>query len=186
MIVTLASRADATALWAQIEEIFFLSSPAQRFASEVEKQAFLERWTGYYRESERERIYLSLDATGRVAGYLTGCGDSTAARRLYRDIESYHLFEHLFDAYPAHFHVNCHPNFRRRGVGTALVEAFVAACVKDGVAGVHIVTGTGADNVAFYRECGLEFAVARRWRGKELLFMGRRLRAPWPSAVTPR
>ncbi len=175
MIVTLASRGDARALWAQAENIFFLSAPVRDFASTAEKRAFLERWTGYYRDSEPDHLYLSLDAGGGVAGYLTGCRDSGAARRLYRDIESYGLFEDLFDAYPAHFHVNCHPDFRRRGIGTALVDAFVAACVEEGADGLHIVTGTGADNTAFYRKCGLGFALRRRCGERELLFMGRRL-----------
>ncbi len=177
MIVTLAARADARALWPQIEEIFFLSSTVRQFPSAKEKQTFLESWTGYYREDEPEHVYLSLGAGGRVAGYLAGCRDSGSARRLYRDIDSYRLFDDLFDAYPAHFHVNCHPERRRCGIGSALVAAFVAACVEEGVGGVHVVTAAVADNVAFYRKCGLEFAVSRPWGDRELLFLGRRLRA---------
>ena len=100
-----------------------------------------------------------------------GCGDSQAAQRFYRDVESYSLFEDLFYDYPAHFHVNCHPDFRGKGIGTRLANAFLVACSDESIPGVHVITATDADNVGFYRKCGFDFAVARRWRDRELLFL---------------
>ncbi len=83
MIVGLADAPDA---WPMIEEIFFLSSSVQTFDTDDARQRFLEAWTGYYRESEPDGIYLCLTPDKRVAGYLMGCRDSRAARRLYADI----------------------------------------------------------------------------------------------------
>ncbi|MFQ5784174.1 MAG: GNAT family N-acetyltransferase [Alphaproteobacteria bacterium] len=176
MIVSLAAHPDPRGLWSGIEEIFFLSSSRQVFTGEAERQDFLRRWTGYYRDRTPDLIFVALAREQRLAGYLMGCRDSRAARRLYDDIDSYRLFDDLFGTYPAHFHVNCHPDFRRRGIGTALVRAFVATLVRDRVAGVHVVTAAGSDNVAFYRKCGLRDAVGRPWGGRELVFLGKRLR----------
>ena len=171
MIVPLTSCPDDIDPWPTIEEIFFLSASVQQFSSPRERARFLDQWTGYYRDLEPDRIYLWLEPSGRLAGYLMGCGDSQAAQRFYRDVESYSLFEDLFDDYPAHFHVNCHPDFRGKGIGTLLVDTFLAACADDAICGVHVVTAAKSANVGFYRKCGLEFAITRRWRDRELLFL---------------
>ncbi len=155
-----------------VEEIFYLSARRQRFAGADDKRDLLERWTGYYRESEPGRIFLALLPGGRVAGYLTGCANSREAARLYGDIPYYALFEDRFDAYPAHFHVNCHPEFRGRGIGTRLVGSFLEDCAAAGLPGVHLVTSVGARNVAFYERCGFTDALIRRWEDRDLLFLG--------------
>ena len=174
-IVTLADGSRRRALWPEIAAIFFLSSPTQAFASPDERAAFLERWTGWYRDEAPGLIGAALAADGTVAGYLTGCHDSRAAKRLYGDIVSYAAFEDLFAAYPGHFHVNCHPDHRGQGVGTRLAEEFIHGCGKAGLSGVHIVTAEGARNIAFYRRLGLDDIVTRPWQGRDLVLMGRRL-----------
>ena len=176
-IRTFPTGAITPELWRAVEETFFLSAARRDFVTEQEKNDFLVRWTGYYRECEPEGVFLALAADGRVAGYLTGCADSRGASRLYRDIPHYGLFEDCFEAYPAHFHVNCHPDFRNRGIGTRLVEAYLLHCVRAGLPGVHVVTAPEARNVAFYRRCGLDFVVERSWQGRQLLFLGTRLDA---------
>lgn len=162
--------------WRMIEEIFYLSSSRQGFDNPDEKLRFFDRWTGYYRLNEPRHFLLAIAPGGRVAGYLSGCTDSRAARRLYSDIPYYAVFEDLFETYPAHLHVNCHPTFRGRGIGTELVEAFTGHCRRADLAGVHLVTSPGARNVGFYRRCGFDFSLIRRWRGTELLFLARALR----------
>jgi len=170
MIVGLADAADA---WPMIEEIFFLSSSVQTFDSDDARRRFFKAWTGYYRASEPGGIYLCLTPDKRVAGYLMGCPDSRAARRLYVDIASYAVFEDRFDAYPAHFHVNCHPDHRNHGIGGRLVEAYLDDCRGKGLSGVHVVTAEGARNVDFYRRCGFETIAQRRWRDRDLVCLGR-------------
>jgi len=162
--------------WRMVEEIFHLSSSKQKFDSSDEKLRFLERWTGYYRQNEPQHFLLALAPDGRVAGYLSGCTDSRSARRLYSDIPYYAVFEDFFEAYPAHLHVNCHPEFRGRGVGTELVKAFIKECSACGLAGLHLVTSPGARNVSFYRRCGFDFSLSRTWRETELLFLAMALR----------
>jgi GNAT superfamily N-acetyltransferase len=163
-------------LWRKAEEIFFLSATTQRFDSEEKRQAFLDRWTGYYREWEPQRIYLAVLGGGGVAGYLTGCRDSRLARRLYRDIPYYALFEDRFGEYPAHLHVNVHPQWRGVGVGSRLVNAFVEDCAAAHLDGVHVITAPGLPNVGFYGRCGFTHSVQRVWQERKLLFLGRSLR----------
>lgn len=162
--------------WRLAEEIFFLSATTQQFDSDEERRAFLDRWTGYYRECEPQHVYVAVFPGGAVAGYLTGCVDSRLARRLYRDIPYYALFEDLFEDYPAHLHVNVHPQWRSRGVGSRLVDAFVEECGTTGTAGIHVVTAPRLPNVAFYRDNGFTATEQRIWRDRQLLFLGRPLR----------
>ena len=162
--------------WRKAEEIFFLSAATQQFDDIEKRQAYLERWTGYYRDCEPQRIYVAILPGGHVAGYLTGCMDSSAAERLYRDIPYYSLFEDQFGKFPAHLHINIHPQWRSRGFGSRLVTAFAEDCAAAELAGVHIVTGAGLPNVKFYTDCGFATAVQRRWRRRELLFLGKSLR----------
>lgn len=177
-IVPLGTESASDRCWRMVEEIFYLSSARQGFDSPDERQSFLERWTGYYRCDEPQHFLLAIAPNGRVAGYLSGCTDSRAARRLYSDIPYYAVFEDLFEAYPAHLHVNCHPEFRGRGVGTELVRAFVEGCRAGGLAGVHLVTSPGARNVGFYRRCGFDFSLTRSWRETALLFLAMALGDP--------
>ncbi len=161
--------------WRMVEDIFFQSTPSRRFPTPQDRQRFFERWTSFYRENEAKRILLAISGDGTVAGYLTGCGDSRAARRLYDDLPHYALFEDQFAAYPAHLHVNCKPDFRNKGIGTSLVMRFSRDCAAEGLAGLHLVTDAAARNVAFYRRCGFDVSIGRRWRDRALLFMGKAL-----------
>ena len=174
-ITTLAAGAVKPDSWHAVEEIFFLSAAPRDFATPNERREFLDRWTGYYLECEPENFFLAANAGGRIAGYLTGCVDSLGAARLYHDIPYFGLFEDYFAAYPAHFHINCHPRFRNRGIGSRLVAAYLERCARDGLPGVHVITAAAARNVAFYRRCGFDVSVTRRWRGEDLMFLGARL-----------
>ena len=174
-VTKLVAAGQGAAIWREIEEIFFLSTTATGFAEARHKQDFFQRWTAYYREQEPERIFLALNRRGHVLGYLTGCADSRAAERLYGDIAYYGLFEDLFASYPAHLHINCHPEHRGRGIGSRLIGAFLADLRRDAVPGVHLVTVPGSRNVRFYQRCGFDVSIQRPWKTRELLFLGRTL-----------
>lgn len=167
----LTEMADRGAALAALEEIFFLSALRRRFASPAERAAFLATWTAWYVAHAPADLWFALTGTGSVAGYLTGCRDSAGADGLFRTIPQYAVFADRFGAFPAHLHINVHPDHRDRGVGAALVAAFAADITAARLAGIHIVTGAGARNAAFYVRNGFTEADQRG----PLLFLGRRL-----------
>lgn len=160
---------------ARIEEICFLSANWQAFPSEAARQDFLHRWTSYYLTEEPAWTLVGRNGDGEVIGYLTGCKDSQAAEVLYQSIPGYALFEDLFSEFPAHFHINCHPDHRCRGYGSRLLAHLVALCQDAGLAGIHLVTLQGRRNVAFYRRNGFTEEFEREDEGRPYLFLGRRL-----------
>ena len=161
----------------QIEEILLASANPRRVADAPARAAFLARWLAPYLEAYPEHLLLALDAQREteVLGVLNGCLDSAGAV-VFRDLHPhYRLFADLYGEFPAHLHVNCHPGHRGRGVGSRLVQAFVARCRAAGLPGVHLVTAPGARNVAFYRRNGFTEAVERAEAGRSYLFLGQRL-----------
>ncbi len=165
------------ALRRQVEEILLVSANPRRVADESSRAAFLDRWLTPYLEAYPEQLLLALEEAedGQVLGVLNGCLDSHAAT-VFRDLHHYYrLFADLYQAYPAHFHVNCHPDHRGRGVGSRLVQAFVALCHDAGLPGLHLVTAPGLRNVGFYRRNGFNEAVERAEAGQSYLFLGQRL-----------
>lgn len=158
----------------QIADILLVSANPRRVAVEASQAAFLARWLDPYVAAYPEQLLLALDAQETVLGVLTGCLDSAAA--VFRDLHPYYrLFADLHAVYPAHFHVNCRPDHRSRGVGSRLVRHFVSVCREAGLPGVHLVTAPGVRNVGFYRRNGFTEAVERAEDGRSYLFLGQRL-----------
>ena len=159
-----------------IREIFFASSARQDFASSEERQQFFSNWTDFYTKQDPYANLLAVDANNHILGYLMGCQDSARALLYYSEKNpSYLLFEDQFKYYPAHFHVNCHPDARGLGIGSLLISHFIEKLRKDKVAGVHIVTSPNADNRSFYARNKFDFELIRERKGHQLLFMGRKI-----------
>jgi GNAT superfamily N-acetyltransferase len=157
----------------QLREIFFLSSVRQDFESPEEKEAFFERWTSYYLTHIPDLVFIFLQKD-RLAGYIMGCADSRMAEPIIiPQRASYALFADLFPSYPAHLHINMHPDFRGQGLGAQLINALIDALKKRGRIGLHLITSPDARNVAFYRQNGFTYEETRNWKGQPLLFMGR-------------
>ncbi len=159
---------------AEIETIFFLSSETGARLAGAARQSFFATWTGYYL-SKPESVWLRHGPDGKLAGYLTGCLDSAGAEPLYDALFYYRAFADQYPAFPAHFHINCHPNYRNQGFGAELVAAFLGACRDAGVGGAHVVTGAGARNASFYDRCGLTERARRDVGGKPLVLLARSL-----------
>ncbi len=165
---------DRTAALQQIEAIFFLSSASGGTMLGPARDAFYRRWTHYYIEHHPDLVLLA-ETDGAAIGYLMGCDRSADAQPLYRDLFYYQAFEYCYAAYPAHLHVNIHPDHRSGGVGASLVETFESLCAARRCTGVHLVTAAGARNRAFYERLGYELVSARRVEGRELVLLGHKI-----------
>lgn len=165
---------DAARL-AEVDAIFFAASNTQQFSADPERDAFHERWLGRYLQRYRPHFFLALDTHGRIIGYLAGCLDDPARHFLFADIAYFSMLSDLTSRYPAHLHVNLHADWRQRGIGARLVEAFCAHAMAGGSPGVHVVTGQGARNEHFYARCGFHPLRAFTWNASRLIILGRAL-----------
>jgi GNAT superfamily N-acetyltransferase len=159
----------------QIDAIFFAASNTQQFADERERSAFHERWLGRYLDRYREHFFLALGPEGRVIGYLAGCLHDPAHQPLFSDIGYFATLSGLTKHYPAHLHINLDADWRSRGVGARLIEAFCAHAAAAGSPGVHVVTGAPSRNVGFYQRTGFHQLRSFDWNSSRLVLLARRL-----------
>lgn len=170
------SRDGEERAWAAIEAVFIANAEARAGPlARAERDDLRRVWLDPYRALWPDLVWVAEEMDGTLAGYLTGCPDSRAAIDALAEQEGVSVFADLFEAYPAHFHVNCRAGRQGRGIGAALVAAFVAHCRKERIPGVHVITAKGARNVGFYRRAGFAQAAVREAQGRDLLFLGKAL-----------
>lgn len=154
----------------KIEEIFFLSSSLKSFSSEERRLSFFKRWCGDYIAMYPGEFFLAMEE-GKVLGYLSGCSDSTRAMNELT-VPGYAVFHDLFLAFPAHLHINFHPDARGKGLGSILVNHYISFLKLNNVMGVHLVTSPDAQNVSFYQRLGFNVSETRLFNEMPLYFMG--------------
>jgi ribosomal protein S18 acetylase RimI-like enzyme len=157
----------------QIKNIFFLSTSIKEFSSPERKEAFFKRWCGDFIEHYPESFYLMIEDS-KLLGYLSGCLDSEKARAIV-EVPGYAVFQDVFSEYPAHLHINFHPDCRGRGLGSTLVNSFINDLKVLQIRGVHLVTSPDALNISFYKRLGFTHEIAREFNAMSLLFMGKKL-----------
>ena len=160
---------------ADIDAIFFASSARQTFESEDEKTAFREKWLGRYVEHFSDLGFVAINGDERVVGYVVGSLQDPARDPFFADLDFFTHFRDLTPRYPAQLHVNLAPDWRGRGVGADLVNAFSDLARSCSPPGVHVVTARGMRNVGFYLAQGFLERGALALEGRELLFLGRDL-----------
>jgi GNAT superfamily N-acetyltransferase len=156
-----------------LEEIFFLTSKVP-LKTEEDKKFLFQRYAEPYIENWPDYVFFACDEkTGRTMGYLLGCTEAKHAEAIISPLQkSYELFGDLHKKYPAHLHINIHPDFQGHGVGTFLVQEFIVELKKLGSRGVHILTAPDERNVNFYFKNKFKFRIEREINGKSILFMG--------------
>jgi len=173
MIHAFIEEKDSIGARERIKEIFFLSSHSGASLAGVARKKFFDCWAGYYLDKIPEQTLLFKARSGEIVGYLTGCLNSAAASPLYRSCFYYREFNVFYTEFPAHFHVNCDPEFRGRGIGRKLVETFVNRVKQAGAPGAHLVTGKAARNRRFYeRLCFVERATCQLNKS-DIVLLGR-------------
>jgi ribosomal protein S18 acetylase RimI-like enzyme len=168
---------DHAKLGDAIDAIFFEASNTKSFASAAARATFRERWLGRYLRDDPQFVYLAMNDSNEVAGYLVGAiaGPASAAR--FADDGYPAAFRAASKRYPAHLHVNLAPAYRGYGIGGQLIDAFVADARSVGASGAHVITSAASDNVRFYIRNG--FVEIARTRPVEispndpLVFLGR-------------
>ena len=150
----------------QLDAIFFEASGTKTFADEDARAAFRERWFARYLDQHPQWAFVAIAGDDRVAGYLVGALDEGSG---------FEAFAAAAADFPAHLHVNLAPQFRNRGIGAMLIEAFAADARRAGAKGMHVVTTADARNVRFYEREGFRERARTSVNGRELVFLGRSL-----------
>lgn len=169
---------EVEAVKPSLKDIFFLSADPRNVTTDAAKnEAFFQKWTSYYFQNRADWMLLAWEGD-RLLAYLMCEPDSWRALAHYEKVNpSYRIFEDLFPQFPAHLHMNAHPEARGHGVGSQLIEAVCARLIQDRVPGIHLVTSPSQRNVGFYRKNHFSFEESREWRSYPMLFMGRSLKA---------
>jgi len=168
-----------TAWREQVESIFFEAS-GRTFVPGAARDWFHYRWLGRYLDAPNDPVLVAI-AGETVVGYLVGSLENPAEQPRFCDLDYYaaHFAAHC-RRFPAHLHINLAPAYRSRGIGRALIDAFVALATAAGVAGVHVVTGKGMRNNRFYERCGFEPIGSAPWNGREVVLLGKACRPAAP------
>ncbi|MCY3413406.1 MAG: GNAT family N-acetyltransferase [Candidatus Heimdallarchaeota archaeon] len=138
----------------------------------------------YYLQFEPEFCFVAED-NGRVVGYIIGTPDSqsqvksfnrkmiprillrllsitfwkypSAFKRVleFMRLEQEDEEEELLSSYPAHLHINLHPDIQGRGIGGKLLQMFETKLKEKGITGLHLGTSNYNHHaLTFYEKHG--------------------------------
>ena len=157
----------------QMKAIFYMSSSIKEFSSEERKAAFYKRWCGDYLRLYPEVFFIMYEDQ-KVLGYLCLCLNSARAESEL-EVPGFSTFSDQFVQFPAHLHINFHPDSRGRGLGSQLMQHCIDILIKSNICGLHLVTSPDSKNVTFYQRLGFNHQVVRTFNQSQLLFMGKDL-----------
>ena len=156
----------------ELKEIYFESSARKSFKDEADKEAFFQKYLGYYLTHYPEYVWVA--KSDRILGYMVGAPETRNAE-LYRIQPHLGTFEAHFGEYPSHLHVNFHADARGMGLGSKLFSELQKEFQRMKIRGVHIMTGPDSRNKSFYTRLGFHFEVNLEFQGIPILFMGKSL-----------
>jgi GNAT superfamily N-acetyltransferase len=133
-------RAYNTSYYAQVEEIFWLTSA--RTPEGAERESFKNKYLDDYLA---HLCFVAIEKD-KVLGYILCQPDPAQSPK------SLEVFKDYIADYPAHLHINTHPQAQGKGVGAALLRKLEEHLQAQGVKGVHLVTHAEARNVLFYEK----------------------------------
>ena len=150
--------------------------------------------THYYIHFEPESVFVA-EMQGKIVGALLGAVNTSRREHFYASrVKPYLLTRCLSGAYgwpawyqailrtdlagrgvqpppvdltqyPAHLHIGLLPDWRRKGIGTALMAAFADYLHSKGIPGYHLyVSSFHPLGLAFYRKLGLDDLGQINWR----------------------
>ena len=156
----------------QLREIYFESSARKVFADEKEKEAFFQKYMGWYLTHYPEYAWVALG--DKVLGYVV-VSPTSSEEELNKIQPHLEVFSEYFHDYPANLHINLHHESRGLGVGQKLMQMVFESLQKHNIRGLHIMTSSDARNKSFYARLGFSFEVQLPFNGVSILFMGKSL-----------
>lgn len=187
-ICRLKEIADPADVLSGIDDVFFTTTERVEFESPAARHAFRDLWLGQYLHHDPDWVYVALQIAGQathektgetarrtVVGYLVGSPADPAQDHRFANLGYFQDFAEVTKQFPAQLHVNVNACAQGQGVGSKLIDAFVADLTAKACPGVHAVTRHGHRNVAFYQRNGLTEQARTTWNDRDLVFLGRAL-----------
>lgn len=152
-----------------LEEIFFLTASVKEFTNSEQRESFKYKYWGIYLERFPELVLVAHEAQ-TILGYCLG--SPVTDESFYPFQPHLTVFNELYKFFPAHLHINLHPDAQGLGIGQKLFGQWEALACQYAV-GMHIMTSPAARNITFYRRLGLEQEFVRKFKGHDILLMGK-------------
>lgn len=153
----------------QVRNIFFESSSIDTFEDETHKEQFYQKWLGKYINKFPD-YFLIAHENKIVLGYLVGCPDSLSHPELQQPVVGE---RDDYKSYPFHLHMNCHKDYRGKGVGGKLLLKTEQLCRERGCSGLHLITKEGVLNQSFYEKYGHKLIRKKEINGNILVMLGK-------------
>ena len=147
-----------------------MTSSITNFSSEEARAKFLYKYFTMYHEKFTE-FSLFAKRGNQVLGYCLGAPITDSS--FYSEQPHLEIFNDLYEAFPAHLHINLHPDSQSLGIGKLLIEKWEELAKNHGAVGMHIMTGVDARNKSFYLRQGFDHEIVRSFKGHPILFMGK-------------
>lgn len=156
----------------ELKEIFFETSAKKDFRDGAEKEAFYQKYLGFYLTHYPQWVWIAKGS--RVLGYVVGM-PNTSDPKLHQLQPHLQTFQKYFKDYPAHLHINLHAEARGMGLGSKLLQEMVIKLQQANITGLHIMTGPDSRNKTFYQRLGFDFEVTLNFLSSPICLMGKRL-----------
>ena len=150
----------------RLEEICRITDRAK-----LEEDLLLTLYLHYYITYEKENCFVAADDSDNAVGYIISVSNW---ERWKKDFPALMLegkrneivekgkagvdsFAPYASEYPAHLHIDIHPQYQRMGLGHALMDALISHYRKENVRGVMLgVDPSNEKGVNFYRKYGFK------------------------------
>ncbi len=147
-----------------------MTSSVREFSSDEARAKFVYKYFGFYHEKFADFCWFA-QKEGKSLGYCLGAPMTDSSFFVYQP--HLEVFNDLYEVFPAHLHINLHPDSQGLGIGKLLVEKWEEVARASGALGMHIMTGVDARNKSFYLRQGFTTEVVRNYKGNPILFMGK-------------
>lgn len=147
-----------------------MTSSIKEFSSDEARTKFLYKYFGFYYEKFPGFCWYA-QKENKGLGYCLGTPVTDSSFFVYQP--HLEVFNDLYEDFPAHLHINLHPDSQGLGIGKLLIEKWEDVARAHGARGMHIMTGVDARNKSFYLRQGFTTEVVRNYKGHPILFMGK-------------
>ncbi|MDF2514040.1 MAG: family N-acetyltransferase [Herbinix sp.] len=168
----------------RVEQICIATGAKELTGNAEMQKARLTVFCHYYIEQEPQQCFVAVNEQDEAVGYILCAKDFNSWEQEFKKLYLENTMNpitgflgkgtidglKLFSAkYPAHLHIDIHPDFQGKGLGTQLVDALIKHLKDNGVPGLMLCVGSENEGgQKFYRKYGfLELT-----KGKNEVAMG--------------